>query len=268
MFTFIKFGGSVITDKSGQEAADLPLIRRLAAELAAARAANPTLPLVVSHGSGSFGHHYAAHYGVHRGIAPGGDYYGFAVTAAAALRLNRIVVDELLAAGIPAFSLQPSASLRSAAGTVETWQTAPISAALERGLVPVIHGDVSLDRLQGSAIISTEKLLAFLALHSDLQPRRIILVGEQAVFDRDPHVFPDAVRIPLIDGSTIDAVLPAAAGSHAVDVTGGMHSKLQLMWRLIEAVPGLQVQLIGPGEGLLRAALADLPPASGTLMRR
>ena len=36
MLTFVKFGGSVITDKTGQEAPDLPTIRRLAAELRAA----------------------------------------------------------------------------------------------------------------------------------------------------------------------------------------------------------------------------------------
>jgi len=33
MLTFVKLGGSVITDKTGQEAPDLPTIRRLAAEL-------------------------------------------------------------------------------------------------------------------------------------------------------------------------------------------------------------------------------------------
>ncbi|MEI8166629.1 MAG: uridylate kinase, partial [Chloroflexales bacterium] len=60
MYTFIKLGGSVITNKSGQEAPDLPLIARLAAEIAAARAARPTLAVVLGHGSGSFGHHYAA----------------------------------------------------------------------------------------------------------------------------------------------------------------------------------------------------------------
>src|SRR5690349_9689950 len=118
MYTFIKLGGSVITDKAGREAADLPLIARLAGELAQARAANPALRLIVGHGSGSFGHHYAARYGVHRGLAPGADWMGFALTAGAALRLNRIVVDALLEAGLPAVELQPSASLRSAAGQV------------------------------------------------------------------------------------------------------------------------------------------------------
>jgi isopentenyl phosphate kinase len=57
MYTFIKWGGSVITDKAGREAADLPLIQRLAAELAAARAARPDRRIILGHGSGSFGHH-------------------------------------------------------------------------------------------------------------------------------------------------------------------------------------------------------------------
>ena len=112
--TFVKFGGSVITDKRGQEAPDLETIRSLAGELRDARAVNPALRLILGHGSGSFGHTYATRYGIHRGIAPGADWMGFALTAAAALRLNRIVVDELLAADVPALALQPSATLRSA----------------------------------------------------------------------------------------------------------------------------------------------------------
>src|SRR5690348_3478739 len=94
--TLIKFGGSVITDKRGEQAADLSIIKLLANELVAARAARPDMPLVVGHGSGSFGHPAAARYSIHKGLADDADWYGFAVTAAAALRLNRILVDELV----------------------------------------------------------------------------------------------------------------------------------------------------------------------------
>jgi isopentenyl phosphate kinase len=90
MYTFLKLGGSIITDKSGKEAPDLPLIQRLAAEIAEARVAQPDLALVVGHGSG-----------------------GKALVDAA-LRLNRIVVDALIAARVPALSLQPSATLLAA----------------------------------------------------------------------------------------------------------------------------------------------------------
>src|SRR5439155_26498581 len=134
MLTFVKLGGSVITDKTGQEAPDLATIRRLAGELRDALAAAPGLRLILGHGSGSFGHTYAARYGIHHGIAPGGDWLGFALTAAAALRLNRIVVDELLAAGVPALSLQPSATLVSNQGLLTDWDTGAITRALDRGL--------------------------------------------------------------------------------------------------------------------------------------
>lgn len=267
MYTFVKLGGSVITDKAGREAADLPLIRRLAGEVAQARAANPGLGLIIGHGSGSFGHHYAAKYGVHRGLAADADWMGFALTAGAALRLNRIVVDALLEAGVPAVELQPSAAMRSAGGQIAGWDTAALAAALDRGLVPVIHGDVAFDSRQGSAIISTEQLLAHLALASELRPARVILVGEEAVYTADPRVDPQAARIPLITAANLDAVLHAAGGSHAVDVTGGMRSKLELMWRLVQAIPALEVRLIGPRPGLLAAALGDAPPDAGTVIR-
>jgi isopentenyl phosphate kinase len=267
MHTFLKLGGSVITDKSGREAADLPVIARLAAEIAQARAAQPGRSLVIGHGSGSFGHHYAARYGVHRGLADGADWAGFALTAGAALRLNRLVVDALLAAGVPALSLQPSASLRSSAGQISAWHTEPIATALARGLAPVIHGDVAFDERQGSAIISTEQLLAHMALATELRPSRIVLVGEDAVYSADPRVDLHAERVPLISAANIGAVLHAAGGSHAVDVTGGMRSKVELMWRLVQALPGLEVRLIGPAPGLLAAVLRGDDVDAGTIIR-
>jgi isopentenyl phosphate kinase len=266
--TLLKLGGSVITDKSGQQAPDMPLIERLAGELQAARQADPQLAVVVGHGSGSFGHPVAARYGIQRGIAPGASWQGFAETAAAALRLNRIVVDALLAASLPALSLQPSATLRSERGSLTHWDVESVQLALARGMLPVVHGDVSFDTAQGAAIISTEQLFRHLALHTALRPARIILVGEAGVFTADPHSDPSAVRIPLITSGSIAPVLSSAGNSHATDVTGGMRSKLELMWSLIEAQPALEVQLIGPQPGLLARALLGQARGEGTLLRK
>lgn len=265
--TFIKLGGSVITDKNGQEIPDLPVITRLANELHTARAEQPGQGMVLGHGSGSFGHLYAARYGVHRGLRSDADWMGYALTAGAALRLNRIVVDTLLAAGVPALAFQPSASLQSAAGELAQWHTDNIGQALRRGLVPVIHGDVAFDTAQGSAIVSTESLFAYLALRTALQPTRIILVGEAAVYTSDPRKDPEARPIPLITTANIDLVLSGTGGSHAVDVTGGMRSKVELMWRLVQALPGLEVYLIGTRPGLLRRTLLGQAIGEGTRLR-
>ena len=268
MRVFIKLGGSVITDKTRPETPDLPVIQQLAAELRAALAAQPELQVVLGHGSGSYGHTYARRYGVHTGIAPGGDWLGYALTAAAALRLNRIVVDQLLAAQVPALALQPSATLASDNGLLTHWATATLKQALDHGLMPVVHGDVAFDRTRGSAIISTEQLLVALAADPALEPDRIILVGESGVFSADPRANPDAVRIPRIDSTNIDQVLVLTGGSHGVDVTGGMRSKIELMWQLVSTHPGMQVQLIGPEPGLLQRVLVGLAAGEGTLVVR
>jgi isopentenyl phosphate kinase len=267
MLTFIKFGGSVITDKTSQEAPDLPTIRQLAAEVRAARDRDRGLRLIIGHGSGSFGHTYARRHGIHTGIAPGGDWMGFALTAAAALRLNRIVVDELLAAGIPALALQPSASLVSRQGALAEWHTRTIARALDHDLVPVVHGDVAFDEMQGSAIMSTEQLLERLVQTRELSPARIILVGETGVYTADPRADPRAERIPQIDAENIAQVLRGTGGSHGVDVTGGMRAKVELIWRLVQARPGLSAQLIGPLPGLLTRALLNQAAGEGTLIK-
>ncbi len=253
--TFIKFGGSIITDKRTQESANLPVIQRLASEIATACAARPDQRILIGHGSGSFGHHYAARYGVHRGLGSSADWIGFALTARAARKLHGIVIDALLAAGIPALSLQPAAALSSAAGHISQWQTDSIAHALAHRLVPVIHGDVSFDSTQGSAIISTEALFTHLALQTEMQPARIILIGETAVYTADPFIDTSAQLIPLITAENIGQVLDYTGQSHGVDVTGGMRSKIELMWHLVDSLPGLEITLAGSAPGLLAHAL-------------
>jgi isopentenyl phosphate kinase len=191
---------------------------------------------------------------------------GFALTAAAALRLNRIVVEELLAAGIPALALQPSATLLSRQGKLSEWHTDAITRALDHDLVPVVHGDVAFDESQGSAIMSTEQLLERLTQTTTLSPERIILVGETGVYTADPRADPRAERIPRIDATNIATVLRGAGGSHGVDVTGGMRAKVELIWRMVEAQPGLEVQLIGPLPGLLERAVLSEADGEGTLI--
>lgn len=266
--TFIKLGGSVITNKSGQEAPDMATIRRLADEIQLARMSQPDTSYLLGHGSGSFGHLYAARYHIHTGLSEHDDWAGFALTSGAALRLNRIVGDALLSVGVPAFSVQSSASLVSEGGTITSWPTENITRALERGLVPVVHGDVAFDTVQGSAIISTEKLFAYLATQTSLQPQRIIIVGEDAVYTADPRIDPSAQPIPHITASNIEQVLSGSSGSTAVDVTGGMRSKIQGMWNLIEMIPGLEIQIIGCDEGQLRRTLAGEATGEGTRMSR
>jgi isopentenyl phosphate kinase len=265
---FVKLGGSVITDKKMAETARLETIARLAGEVASALTARPGLRLVLGHGSGSFGHPIAQRHGTREGVHSEADWRGFAEVAAVAARLGRIVTDAFLAAGVPVWSLQPSASARCQGGKLVSLSTAPVEQALARGLVPLLYGDVALDELQGGTIISTEQIFAYLAQH--LHPARMILVAEvDGVFEGDPLREPRARRVPEITGENWDRVRTVLGGSHGWDVTGGMLSKIEEMVELVRSLPGLQVHVLtGRRTGALETALVSPSEvSSGTVIR-
>jgi isopentenyl phosphate kinase len=252
---FVKLGGSVITDKTQSEAARPEVIARLAREMVRALQARPELRMVLGHGSGSFGHVIARRYGTHRGVRTAAEWQGFVEVAAVAARLNRIVTDVMLQEGAPVWSLQPSASARCRGRELVSFETAPVERALDLGLVPLVHGDVGLDELQGGTIISTEQIFAYLA--HGLRPHKMVLVGVvDGVFDRDPLGDSSARPVPEITAENWTTVRAALSGSHATDVTGGMLAKVEAMIALVREFPGLKVQIIsGERPGALEAAL-------------
>jgi isopentenyl phosphate kinase len=259
---FVKWGGSLITDKRQRATPRPDLIRRLARELHAAREANPDLRVVLGHGSGSFGHWVANRYGTQQGVATAEEWRGFAAVGAAAARLNRIVTDACLEAGVPALSLQPSASALAADGEIVRWETDAVARALDRGLVPLVFGDVAFDTEKGGTILSTETLLAHLAHR--LRPQRVLLLGNA------PGVLDDRRRpIPAITPATYADVAPFLGGSGYVDVTGGMLTKVRQMLTLVEAFPELRVWILtGREPGNLERALLDPAATPGTCICR
>ncbi len=256
MLVFLKLGGSLITDKRKAETPRLDVIARLAQEIAAAQQADPALRLVIGHGSGSFGHIYGRKYGTRDGVYDVGGWYGYAAVGDAAARLNRIVVAELLRAGIAAWSIQPGALLRCADGRVMQGPEETVALALERGLTPVIFGDVALDTVRGGTIVSTEEIFDRLA--DALQPTRIVLAGEvDGIFTADPQLDPTAQPIASITPETLAAVVAGLGSSHGVDVTGGMYAKVMQSLAMVQRHPGMEIVVCSGMEAAhVRYALA------------
>ncbi|NJN82578.1 MAG: uridylate kinase [Caldilineaceae bacterium] len=241
-------------------------MERLAQEIADACRTQPDLRLVVGHGSGSFGHVFGQRYGTRDGVRTPEQWFGFAATADAAARLNRILVAALLHAGIPAWGIQPSVELRACDGHVIAGPTDTVHCALDVGLVPVVYGDVVLDTVRGGSIASTEEIFAWLA--RTLQPTRLILAGEvDGIFTADPQLNPGARLIEKLtpeDVALLDTVL---GQSHGVDVTGGMKAKVEETFSLIASHPHLEVLICsGLRAGNLLAALTTPAAATGTTL--
>ena len=249
---FLKLGGSLITDKRTARTPRKEVIARLITEIESVRAANLDLKLLLGHGSGSYGHVPAKKYGTRQGVVSSEQWQGFAEVWYEAATLNRIVMETLHASGLPAISFPASAGVTAKDGKVAVWNLAPLSAALEGGLLPVVFGDVVFDIARGGTILSTEDIFTHLA--RQLCPMRILLAGIDAGVWAD---FPACTQlIPEITPENWDTVAASLSGSAATDVTGGMQSKVRAMLDLAIAIPGLEISIFsGEQPGNLAAAI-------------
>lgn len=250
MLTFIKLGGSLITDKRVAQAFRADIASRVASEVAQALEAAPQ-PVIIGHGSGSFGHFPAHVHGTMQGVSTRDQWRGFAEVALAAADLNGLMAHALWDARVPIWRIQPSASLVASDGVPQSMSIQAIDAALANGLVPLIYGDVAIDTIRGGTIVSTESLFTHLA--KVLPVTRIILVGEvDGVLDDDGKV------IPQITPATVGAAKSALKGSSGTDVTGGMLTKVTDMVALVEQKPSLTINIVnGTAAGVLQTVLTD-----------
>lgn len=252
MLIFLKLGGSLITDKTRPFIPRLELLDDLAGQIASALQENADLRLVLGHGSGSYGHQPASKFGTRRGVAGLEAWRGFIEVWYQASALNRLVIDALRRAGLPAITLSPAASVTAHEGKVFIWDLYPLQTSLYQRLLPVIHGDVVFDEARGGTILSTEDLFSHLA--RELHPNRILLAGLEPGVWED---FPARTKlIPELTPGDVTRQVTGLGGADGVDVTGGMRAKVTEMLALVYEVPGLEVQIFsGQEPGSVKKAL-------------
>jgi len=244
MLIFLKLGGSLITNKDIPFSARKETLKRLGFEIARSIDMFPKLELLIGHGSGSFGHSAAAQFGTRAGIRSVEDWLGFQKVWLAAHQLNQIVINEFLDIGLPIISLPVSSSLVSKNSKVYKWNTYSIISSLENHLLPIVFGDVVIDRELGATIFSTEELFSYLV--TILHPNRILLAGkENGVYSDYPH---NQDLIPLITPDSYPSISNKIDASASIDVTGGMASKVRNMLNLITIEKNLTIDIFS-GEG-------------------
>jgi len=258
MHKMIKLGGSLITDKLVEQSFRADVMSRIAHEIAAALP-SLTQPLIIGHGSGSFGHFAAKRHDTIHGVQSAEQWRGFAEVAFVASQLNNLVAQQLWREGVPVMRFQSSVALTSNDGVPQDMPLDNIRQALKNGLVPLVYGDVGFDTTRGGTIISTESLFTYLA--ESLEVSEIFLVGEVAGVLDD-----NGVVIPLITPETFGQAQGVIKGSRGTDVTGGMLTKVTDMVALVQSRPGMTIHILdGLTEGVLQNALMDKPTLKTTI---
>lgn len=258
--SLIKFGGSLLTDKTKRNAMDVATIKRLIGELAQVRT-KLNGPLILAHGAGSFAHGEAATYQTQKGFIDKDSLLGFANVANVASTFNRHIVKELLGFAIPAISVSPSSFVTAVNGEVDHAFFDSISTLLQTGAMPVVYGDVIADSGQGCTIFSGEKILHMVALEckKNYLIERVILLS-----DTDGVLDASAQTVPTITPTTLHRITPLLGEAKGFDVTGGMRHKVIESIELAKSgIPSVILNGHTPGN-VTKALLGE--PVKGTVI--
>ncbi len=228
----IKLGGSVITNKKLVKTPRREMILRLSKEIFSARKqiGNNTL-LIIATGGGSYSHPVAAKYEVQKGFINSRSLEGFVLTADAEVQINQIVMQYLLMAHIPAISFGPRSFALGEKAKIKSVFTESIREALNKGVVPVVYGDMLVDGSRGCMAFSGEQVMALIAKSLRRSFGKIAIIN----CSRTDGVYDDKGKtIPFIDRNNFNAVKDFITGSDGVDVTGGMIHKVKESLSLAE----------------------------------
>jgi isopentenyl phosphate kinase len=236
MITLVKIGGSVLTDKRCPLVFQDACAHRVAADIRLSR----TVPVIV-HGTGSWakaiGRHYRRHGGAFRDAA------GFEMTALRIRRLQEALMAALRDEGVLCCPLQANAIFHRPQGTLDLYDTRPISRLLDAGVSPLLCGEVLVDGPGAFPVVSSDAITVAIS-------RRIPV--SDCVFATDV----DGVWDPA--GRIIQEVRQpglAVSDSDLRDVTGGMSAKVAAA--LDVADTGARTTIVnGRVRGRVRAALA------------
>lgn len=261
----IKLGGSLITDKSKPFTARLDVMRSLAIQIKNAQKKDSSIRLIIGNGGGSFPHVPATKYKMKQGIKSARQIKGCALTQDSAAKLNRIIVSEFLKQGINAVSINPSSMVITKKGKIQKIFLDSLLGFLEKGLTPVMYGDIVYDTDQGASIVSTEVLINTIVpklLSKKYHIQKIIQNGRTGgVYDKQGKT------IPHISQKNYSKIKKYLFQTEGFDVTGGMVHKIKMA--LLLAKKSISTQIINGAEGknyLQRAILGD--ETFGTLITK
>lgn len=222
----IKLGGSVITDKSKPFTARIDVIKKLAIKIIKLKDKNTDL--IVGHGGGSFPHESASKYKTNLGNINKASVKGFCLTADYAIQINRIVMSELLKLKVNAVSFAPLSFMYENKIILDH-----ILKALNLGILPVVYGDVALNKNTGFHISSTEMIFDRLIIKLSKFYKKIKILyytDTNGVYDSNGKT------IPLITPKNFKSIQKYITGSKNTDVTGGMLLKVKESLRLVKKI--------------------------------
>jgi len=229
----IKFGGSLITDKSKINVARHDVIENLAKQLKSVESVESVksgeTSFIIATGAGGFGHPVAKKY--EHDLKEGQPFIKEAVK-----KINNIIITSLNKKDVKAESVEPSKISEYSDGKLISLSHGLIVSLLENNIIPVFHADLINDQKLGISILSMDRFLVDVAINlknKGYNIEKVIFCGTtNGVLDNQGKTIK---KISKTDITEFDNIF---YDNKIIDTSGGMRSKVKECLRLAkEKIP-------------------------------
>lgn len=257
----IKVGGAAITKKNQECTLDEEVLTNIIQMIAQLH--QDGLRFIVIHGAGSFGHIQAKRNPVQTGGI------GVALVRSAVTKLSHTITEKLAQNSVNAVMVSPFPSWQTK--TIQSQQQVTlhnshmIQDLVDRGLVPIIHGDVVVDTESKFSILSGDVIATVLA--EALKPNYVVFLSDiQGIFTAPPEQEGSKLLNEILVNQDGSFLMPHTSVKSDFDVTGGIDTKLSEAGRIAQS--GIDVYFAQAGTEFALDACRGIKPKIGTLMKK
>ena len=232
----LKLGGSLLTDKNKPFSLREDVINRAIEQII-----ESNKNIVLIHGGGSFGHPIAKKYQLYKGlnISIKNQVLGLSKTHEMMNQLNTIIVNKFLQKNYPVLSISPSTIFIKRSQQFVLNFIDPIEISLKLGVLPILYGDIILEKDGSFSIISGDDIILELCrnLKNFEVVKVIFAIEKDGIYVKDGDSIEFASEINFDELKSIEL----ADLEHKIDVTGGIGRKFEIIKQIADLNIPVQV---------------------------
>ena len=236
----LKLGGSLLTDKNKPFS-----IREEVVKSAIRQIIEANKKIILIHGGGSFGHPLAKKYSISKGLDKTipNQILGVAKTHQSMNKFNTYLVNYFLEQNYPVLSIQASSIFIKDSEIISTKSLDIIETALDLNIMPILYGDIILDKQGSFSIISGDHIIFSLCQNlSTYKVSKVVFAMESdGLYVVDDTNSENCKLITDCYSNDLDSLELADLGQK-IDVTGGIKGKLDFIKTICKCK--IPVQLI------------------------
>jgi isopentenyl phosphate kinase len=256
--TIIKLGGSLLTDKTKPYTYREKVLQSVSREIRECLDEGLIESLVLLHGVGSYGHPPVLKHKLHKGFLGPDQLLPLSKTQEDVATLRHIIVKEFQNADVPVCLMYPSSMVISEKMKMVDYFLEPLKRFASIGMIPLLGGDILIDREMGWSVGSGDQLAVIIA--RELGAKRMLFASDTSgIYDADPKLNPDASLIEEVDLNELEQVLEQMGAAGTADASGRMKGKLRSIALAVDLIQeGLEVAVFSMMEyGNLKAFLSN-----------